>query len=123
MANTKGTTTQQEKLRDLKQTIQGDESLISHYTHTLENLDERLKPYQQAIKSAQNSIAAIRHEFEEAPQKLIEYRRHLEKMRDKYDQLKDQIGGKTNRLQRLKSLKEKIAKLEEELAADGVSTE
>lgn len=119
----RGSQTQDEKLKDIRETQQIDEALIKHYIFIQEHWEELVAVHDKEIIELQTKKASILQELHDAPQKLIDLRLHLVEMRLKYKGLKDLTTGKTQRIKKFKILREKFAALKAELEAEGIDIE
>lgn len=112
-----------DKIRDLIETRKIDESLIKHYIFILEHYDEIIAKHDTEIAVIDESKAEIIKQFIEAPEKLILLGTHLDEMTKKIGDIKDVASGKKQKIKRVKSLRERLATLQQECEAEGIDIE
>ena len=112
-----------DKIKDLVETRKVDESLIKHYTFILKHYDEIIAAHDKEIAKSDEAKAEILKQFVEAPEKLIQLSTHLAEMTKKIGDTKDVATGRKQKIKRIKSLRERLAVLQQECEAEGIDIE
>lgn len=112
-----------DKIKDLVETRKVDESLIKHYIFILEHFDEIVAAHDKEIAKIDGAKAEILKQFIEAPEQLIQLNIHLAEMTKKIGDTKDAHSGKNQRIKRVKSLRERLAILQQECETEGIDVE
>ena len=115
--------TNQEKIKSLIETRKIDESLIKHYTFILNHFDEIIATHDKDIVVIEAKKAEILKQFIEAPEKLIQLNAHLAEIQKRIKDTKDITTNRTQKINRIKSLRERLAVLKEECEAEGINVE
>lgn len=109
-----------DKIKDLVETRKVDETLIKHYTFILEHFEDIISRHDAEIVKVETEKAEILKQFIEAPEKLIQLNIHLAEMTKRIGDIKDAASGKKQKINRVKSLRERLAILEQECKAEGI---
>lgn len=109
-----------DKIKGLIETRKIDESLIKHYIFILEHFDDIIAEHDKEIAKIDEAKAEILKQFIEAPEQLIQLNKHLAEMVKKIVDTKDAATGKKQKVKRLKSLRERLAVMQQEFEADGI---
>ena len=115
--------TVKDKIKDLIETRKIDESLIKHYIFILEHFDEIIAKHDKDIAEIEAVKAEILKQFVLAPENLIQLGLHLAEMTKKIGDVKDAATGKKQKINRVKSLRERLANLQAECEAENIDIE
>lgn len=115
--------TYKDKLKDLAETRKVDEALIKHYTFILEHYDEIISTHDKDIAEVEEKKAEILKQFIEAPEQLMQLSSHLTELQKKMKSIRDSATGKVQKIKRVKSLRERLAALQQECEDEGIDIE
>lgn len=112
-----------DKIKDLVDTRKCSEALIKHYTFILEHFDDIIATHDKDIAVIEEKKAEIYKQLIEAPERLMQLNRHLAEMTKKIGDVKDTATGKKQKIKRVKSLRERLAVIQQECEAEGIDVE
>jgi chromosome segregation ATPase len=115
--------TARQKIADLKETAKVDETLIKHYEHILAHFDAIDTELVDEIAVIQEKRETLLQQFIKAPEELIGLNKHLAEIQQRTKGVKDEVSGKTKKLNRFKSLSKKLKEMEQEFAAQGINVD
>lgn len=115
--------TYKSKLKDLIETKKADEVLIKHYTFVLKDRDSIIAERDEKIAEAEKEKAEFLIEAVKAPKEIIQLNRHLAETQEKIESLKSAKTNRKQRIKRTKSLRERLAALQQKCEANGIDIE
>lgn len=112
-----------DKLKSLAEDVKIGESLINHYTFILEHFDEVIASHDAEIAVIDAKKEEVLQQFIAAPQELVTLAQHITKLKQKAKSIKDARSNKTGKIKRIKSLRERLAALQQECETEGIDIE
>lgn len=110
-----GTNSNKDKLKDIKETQLVDLTLIKHYKHILAHYDNITANFNDEIAMIAARKLEIAKEYEEAPARILALEKHLAELIQKHGDLLDTVHGTQKKIEKLKKLRARVARLELEL--------
>jgi len=101
------------KESEIKEIIRIDEALILGKRVLLEEFEQRVEKAQEEIKKAQKALAELYAKRKKAPDEITELQAHLILMKQKLKTVQNNDEDKIKA--KIKSLKQRIARMEKEL--------
>ena len=111
--------TTKDRLNDIAEARKINEALVKHYNFILDNYDSIITIHDKDIAVIEIEKAEVLRQFIEAPEKLKELASSLVELQ----KTKDVVSNKRQKINQLKSLKERIAILRQECVDDGIDIE
>ena len=118
-----GMHTPEARLKDLLETQNMVKTLIRQYTYTLNNYDKIIAGFDAEIAVITDQRSTAIQDFKNAPAKLPALAVQLKELQSRYTDIKDTSSGKADRIKRYKALRDRLARLEDELKAEGINVD
>ena len=119
MGGQKGTSANRERLKELSDMIRICTGQIRRCKYVRENVDQIMAALNAEIAVLEDKQDALETEHKDAPAEIIKLRRQLDKFRAEQDKITGHVTGRTKLVDKVRKAREKLAKLEAELASSG----
>jgi len=120
MGTNSGNDTAIQKMHDLLETQRMLKTLIQHYTYSLNNHEEIMERVNKELNAALSNVKSAQNDYDNAPQQIVALTNQLNDVVSKYQTIKDSSTGKTQRINKFKVLRARLAALQKELEDEGV---
>lgn len=108
--------TTRERIKDIKESVKVDQTLIDHYTFILEQYDSVIEKLDNEIAKLQDEKAHILQQLIKAPEELRALAKHLNELAEK----RKNVTDNDKKVKRLKSLRDRLNAVTEQLENEGI---